>query len=186
MMGAYPVEVRRCQHIKVNGTQCGSPALRKERFCYHHQECRSKRVDVHPVSGVSQIHEVLLPPFEDASSIQLVIRQVTELILGKKIDYKAAGLALYALQIASSNLKQMNAEKPRPTQVVVDPETVEETPLGQTPWSASGEGHDPEEEEEEEEEEGEWEDEDDPDRGWGRRREWLASPTGCGKTPIRP
>ena len=45
----------------------------------------------------------------------------------------------------------MNAEKPRPTQVVVDPETVAETPLGQTPWSASGEGHEVEDEGEERE-----------------------------------
>jgi hypothetical protein len=26
-MPSYPPTIRRCQHIKVNGTQCGSPAL---------------------------------------------------------------------------------------------------------------------------------------------------------------
>jgi hypothetical protein len=50
------------------------------------------------------------------------------------------------MQIASSNLKMLQAEKARPTQVVVDPEKAGETPLGMTPWSASGEGHDLEEE----------------------------------------
>jgi hypothetical protein len=33
-----------CQHIKVNGLQCGSPAMRRNKFCYfhkrHHQEHR--------------------------------------------------------------------------------------------------------------------------------------------------
>ena len=48
---------------------------------------------------------------------------------------------LYALQIASSNLKRMEAEKPRPAQVVVDTEKVAETPLGMTPWSKKEGGH---------------------------------------------
>jgi len=30
----------RCRHIKVNGTQCGSPALRKKNFCFYHQQNR--------------------------------------------------------------------------------------------------------------------------------------------------
>ena len=30
-MPTYPLTIRRCQHIKVNGIQCGSPAKRNER-----------------------------------------------------------------------------------------------------------------------------------------------------------
>ncbi len=151
-MGCYPVEVRRCQHIKVNGTQCGSPALRNERVCYFHSQCGATKVAV--TEGWKN-GEMVLPPFEDANSIQFTLRQIAQMLLEQKITEKKAGLLLYTLQIASSNLKQMNAEKPRPTQVVVDPETVAETPLGQTPWSASGQGHDPEEDEEEWESEAE-------------------------------
>jgi hypothetical protein len=40
------------------------------------------------------------------------------------------------------HLKLMQAEKARPTQVVVEPDKAAETPLGMTPWSASGQGHD--------------------------------------------
>ena len=57
---------------------------------------------------------------------------------------------LYALQIASGNLKTMQAEKAKPTQVVVEPDKAAETPLGMTPWSASGQRHDREEAEGEE------------------------------------
>lgn len=145
-MGCYPVEVRRCQHIKVNGTQCGSPALRNEKVCYFHSQCCATKVAV--TEGWKN-GEIVLPPFEDAGSIQFTLRQIAQMLLEQKITEKKAGLLLYTLQISSSNLKQMNAEKPRPTQVVVDPETVAETPLGETPWSASGQGHDPEEEEDE-------------------------------------
>ncbi len=51
-------------------------------------------------------------------------------------------MLLYALQIASGNLKMMQAEKAKPTQVVVEPDKAAETPLGMTPWSATGQGHD--------------------------------------------
>jgi hypothetical protein len=130
------VEIRRCQHIKVNGTQCGSPARRNEPYCHFHRENQPERVKVGGEAGV----EVLMPVLEDAQSIQSVVRQVAMLILGGKIDNKQAGLMLYALQIASSNLKRIEAEKPRPSQVVVDPEKVAKTPIGITPWTARERG----------------------------------------------
>ena len=52
---------------------------------------------------------------------------------------------MYSLQIASSNLKRMEEEKPRPVQVVVDLKKVGETPIGMTPWSGDEGGHELEE-----------------------------------------
>jgi len=144
-MVSYPVDIRRCQHIKTNGTQCGSPALRNEAFCFNHRESRPERVEVGGEGGQGST-PVLVPVFEDANSIQMVVRQVAILVLQGKIDNKKAGLVLYALQIASSNLKRMEEEKPRPVQVVVDTEKVAETPLGMTPWSGNEEGHELEDE----------------------------------------
>ena len=136
------VEIRRCQHIKVNGTQCGSPARRNEPYCHYHRENQPARVKVGGEAG----GEVLVPVFEDAQSIQSVVRQVAMLVLGGKIENKQAGLVLYALQIASANLKRIEAEKPRPAQVVVDPEKVAETPIAMTPWSVKEAGHEVEDE----------------------------------------
>lgn len=140
MASMYPVEMRRCEHIKANGTQCGSPALKTGKFCYHHQECRPERVKVRG-DGSRVVGTIVFPVFEDGTSIQMVVRQVAMMVLEKKIDAKAAGLVLYACQIAATNLKRMAEEKPRPVQVVVDTKKVAETPLGMTPWSAKGEGH---------------------------------------------
>ena len=89
--------------------------------------------------------QIMLPVFEDAHSIQTMIQRVVQMMLSRRIERKDAGLLLYALQIASGNLKMMQAEKARPTQVVVEPEKAAETPMGMTPWSASGKGHDIEE-----------------------------------------
>ncbi len=185
IMLSYPVEIRRCQHIKTNGTQCGSPALRPSganagplgtpalhpsgpnagplgipalhpsgplgtpalregRFCYHHQECRAERVTVQ--GGEGKGSEILVPVFEDAHSIQMMVRQVVMLLLEDKIDGQKAGRVLYGLQIAAANLKRMEGEKPRPVQVVVDVAKVAETPLGMTPWSGSERGHELEDE----------------------------------------
>jgi hypothetical protein len=136
---SYPVDIRRCQHIRTNGTQCGSPSLRDGKFCYHHQECRPERVTVKGADGKAS--KILVPLFEDAHSIQTMVQQVVMLMLEDKIDDKKAGRVLYALQIASANLKRMEAEKPRPVQVVVDPAKVAGTPLGMTPWSGNEKGH---------------------------------------------
>jgi len=42
-MDTFP---NRCQHIKVNGTHCGSPALRRNRFCYFHKVHHEVRIQL--------------------------------------------------------------------------------------------------------------------------------------------
>ena len=118
----------RCRHIKVNGTQCGSPALRNKNFCFYHQQDRPLKVECYS-EGPYATGEIALPLFEDAHSIQTVIRQVVQMVLQKRIERKTASLLLYALQIASSNLKRIELEKPQPEQVVINLETESETPM---------------------------------------------------------
>jgi hypothetical protein len=118
----------RCRHIKVNGTQCGSPALRNKNFCFYHQQDRPLTVECYS-EGPYASGEIALPLFEDAHSIQTVIRQVVQMVLQKRLERKTASLLLYALQIASSNLKRMELEKPQPEQVVIDLERESDTPM---------------------------------------------------------
>ena len=112
-------EAPRCRHIKVSGTQCGSPAVRSKSFCFYHQQHRPIVAECYS-DGEYSTGEILLPVFEDAHSVQSVIRQVMQMLLQKRIERKTASLLLYALQIASSNLKRMELEKPQPEQVVID------------------------------------------------------------------
>jgi hypothetical protein len=144
-MTSYPIEIRRCRHVKTNGTQCGSPALKGKERCFYHEQNQPQEVELYIDGERYSDASIVLPVFEDAHSIQTVIRQVVQLMLARRIERKDAGLLLYALQIASGNLKTMQAEKARPTQVVVEPDKAAETPLGMTPWSATGQGHDPDE-----------------------------------------
>jgi len=39
-MALYPNTIARCQHIRVNGAQCGSPSLRETNYCYYHVRYR--------------------------------------------------------------------------------------------------------------------------------------------------
>lgn len=132
-MSSYPVSVRRCQHIKVNGTQCGSPALRDEKYCYYHLQCHQKNMEIN-----MNLHErgtITLPTLEDANSIQMGLAEVMRLLVTNQIDHQTAGLLLRALRAASSNLKHTSLEPKQPTHVVIDRESVERRPLGATAWS---------------------------------------------------
>jgi hypothetical protein len=130
----------RCQHIKTVGTQCGSPALRNKKYCFYHQEYRPIPVECYS-EGQYATGEIDLPFFEDAHSIQNVLRQVVQMVMQKRIERRTASLLLYALQIASSNLKRMELEKPQPEQVVSDLETVAQTPIEPTTQEPKANGN---------------------------------------------
>ena len=99
----------RCNHIKVNGVRCGSPALREKEHCYLHS--RIRRLHAPPV----------IPFLEDGNSLQFGISQVIEAILEERIDNKQASLLIYALQVAAYNLRTglVNFE-PEPKSIVRD------------------------------------------------------------------
>jgi hypothetical protein len=133
-MSLYPESVARCQHIKVNGTQCGSPALRQEKYCYFHMRWCLKNMEIN--SGIQQERwEATMPLLEDANSVQMGVGEVMRLMLTRQVDHRTAALMLYGLQTASINMKHTSFE-PEPTRVVIDRECVQRRPIGATAWSA--------------------------------------------------
>jgi hypothetical protein len=133
-MSLYPDTIARCQHLKVNGTQCGSPALRNHRFCYFHKEWRQKRLQIN-TNIRRERAAVTLPVLEDANSIQVALMQVMRLLITQQIERQTAGLLLYALQTASANLARTSFEPELPTRVVIDLASVARRPIGATAWS---------------------------------------------------
>jgi hypothetical protein len=169
-MNAFP---SRCQHIKINGTQCGCPALRRNKLCYfhkrHHEECLELSLDrlkqdqlnlARLKAGQSPLPPITLdlPVLEDANSIQVALMQIMRLIITGQIDTKSAGLLLYALQTASANLSRTTFN-PNPHDVILSPAAAHETLIGEHVW----EDEDYQEDDEEEEEEGDDEEEDEED-----------------------
>jgi hypothetical protein len=132
-MSPYSVVIPRCTHIRTNGTQCGSPALRGRRFCFFHKNWRGQRIQLGAKLPASPA-TFTLPVLEDANSVQIALMQVIQLLLSGRIDAKTAGLLLYALQTASLNLKHTDLEPRTHERVVIDPGSVRDTPLGEHPW----------------------------------------------------
>src|SRR6266849_4718303 len=132
-MSSYPPSIRRCQHVKVNGTQCGSPAMREHSYCYFHMRWHRKGMQVNAYFKEQQI--LVLPTLEDANSIQVGLAEVMRQLTEQMIDHRTAALLLYALQIASANVKFTSFEPEQPTQVVIDRECVAQRPLGASAWS---------------------------------------------------
>jgi hypothetical protein len=132
-MSSYPPSIRRCQHVKVNGTQCGSPAVREHNYCYFHVRWHRKGMQV---NTYLREHKILtLSTLEDANSIQVGLAEVMRELKSEMIDHRTAGLLLYALQIASANVKFTSFEPEQPTQVVIDRECVAHRPIGASAWS---------------------------------------------------
>src|SRR5439155_23628576 len=131
----YEYRVPRCQHIKTNGTQCGSPALRNGEYCYFHRRWRMTTVDLsHSAHHVTT--EFVLPVLEDADSIQITLGQIMRMIFCRQVDTKSAGLLLYGLQIASVNLGRTGFE-PYNRNVTVDLFRVPERIIGDEARSPS-------------------------------------------------
>src|ERR1700675_4087512 len=146
---SYDVHIPRCTHIKTNGTQCGSPALRGRRFCFFHKNWQGQRIQLNaqPASPLS----FTMPVLEDADSVQVALMQVMRLILAGQLDPKIAGLLLYALQTASLNLRHTRLEPYHHETVVIDPRALADNGVGDDAWCKE---EFEEEEEEEEEEDG--------------------------------
>jgi hypothetical protein len=127
-MSDYP---NRCQHLKTNGTQCGSPALRRNRFCYFHKRYQDERIRLNVDRRRRGTATFFLPVLEDANSIQMSLMQIMRLLLTGQIEHKTASLLLYALQTASTNLRQTNF-KPFVHEVILDPRDAAESILNQS------------------------------------------------------
>jgi len=129
----YPPSIARCQHVKVNGVQCGSPALKNRKLCHFHQRWQQGCIQLNANQARRSRYSLDLPILEDANSIQVALMQGMRLLLTNQVDHRTAALLFYALQTASSNLSRTTFE-PRPQQVVIDPSSIPDTSLGDDAW----------------------------------------------------
>jgi hypothetical protein len=101
-----------CMHIMVDGVHCGSPAMRRNRFCYHHKRQREQRTALNAESARNRRNlPFVMPVLEDAGAIQVSLTQIMRLLAAGQIDRQTANLMLYSLQIATSNLPYATLDK---------------------------------------------------------------------------
>ena len=94
----------RCQYIKADGEPCGSPALKKRRYCYFHIRTSEER---------KKTKEVQLPVLEDDLAIQMAVTNVCRGLLKGSLEPKCASTLLYGLQVASVAVRKVGVARAR-------------------------------------------------------------------------
>jgi hypothetical protein len=117
----------RCQWVRQDGTSCGSPQMKQHIYCFAHMQ-------------MAEARELMLrlPPPEDANAIQVGIMRIQKSLIEGTISTKIAGLLLYSMQLALTNVAQVTFGKAKDEEMVretVDEEAAfreKETPTTET------------------------------------------------------
>ena len=83
----------RCQHVRLNGKPCGSPAVSGEQHCHFH--------------GMAKTDLCLeLPVIEDSRSFQIAVMRLCKQIAKGAIEPANAKIMLQALELALDNIRK--------------------------------------------------------------------------------
>src|SRR5579871_428397 len=103
----------RCQWVKQDGTACRSPQMKQHIYCFAHRQ-------------MAQARELMLmiPVVEDANAIQVGLMRIQKALIEDTISMKKAGLLLYSMQLAMTNVGQTTFGQAKDEEMVR--ETVDE------------------------------------------------------------
>src|SRR6476646_3260358 len=105
----------RCQWVRQDGTSCRSPQMKQHIYCFAHMQ-------------MAEARELMLklPPPEDANAIQVGLMRIQKAVIEDTISMKKAGLLLYSMQLALTNVGQTTFGQAKDEEMVretVDEET---------------------------------------------------------------
>src|SRR4051794_28503816 len=103
----------RCQWVRQYGTSCRSPQMKQHIYCFAHRQMAEARTLM-----------LMLPAAEDANAIQVGLMRIQKAVIEDTISMKKAGLLLYSMQLAMTNVGQTTFGKAADDELVAD--TVEE------------------------------------------------------------
>jgi hypothetical protein len=103
----------RCQWVRQDGTSCRSPQMKQHIYCFAHMQ-------------MAEARELMLrlPPPEDANAIQVGLMRIQKAVIEDTISMKKAGLLLYSMQLALTNVGQTTFGQAKDEEMVRD--TVDE------------------------------------------------------------
>jgi transposase-like protein len=103
----------RCQWVRQDGTSCRSPQMKQHIYCFAHRQMAEARTLM-----------LMLPPPEDANAIQVGLMRIQKAVIEDTISTKKAGLLLYSMQLALTNVGQTTFGQAKDEEMVRD--TVDE------------------------------------------------------------
>lgn len=95
-----------CEHIQFNGRRCGSPALRGDTHCYHHQ--RYKRPAIVPGEKNYQ-----LPPLNHPFGRARLLTDILHGLLSGRVEVQTARTLLQTVKLAVKNAATHPAPRSR-------------------------------------------------------------------------
>lgn len=103
----------RCAHVKTNGLRCGSPAMRRNPYCYFHDRY------------LNQPYEDTFPPFEDGNAVQFALMQIVERLRRETfrdgaVDPRFVKPLIFAVKTAAQNLRNTSFDPAQEQSVIVD------------------------------------------------------------------
>jgi len=120
----------RCRWVRQDGTACGSPQMKKHIYCFAHRQMMEARALA-----------LGLPAAEDANAIQIGIMKIQKALIDDAISTKKAGLLLYSMQLAMTNVGQVTfgqAKTDEPVRETVDAEEALSQKQNQKPFTTEG------------------------------------------------
>ena len=103
----------RCRWVRQDGTSCGSPQMKNHIYCFAHTQMAEAQALV-----------LRLPPPEDANAIQVGLMRIQKALIEDTITTRKAGLLLYSMQLALTNVGQTTFGQAKDEELVR--ETVDE------------------------------------------------------------
>src|SRR6266404_2423589 len=103
----------RCRWVRQDGTSCGSPQMKQHIYCFAHMQMAEARTLM-----------LMLPAPEDANAIQIGLMRIQKAVIEDTISMKKAGLLLYSMQLALTNVGQTTFGQAKDEEMVR--ETVDE------------------------------------------------------------
>jgi hypothetical protein len=99
----------RCRWVRQDGTSCRSPQMKQHIYCFAHMQMAEARTLL-----------LLLPPPEDANAIQVGLMRIQKAMIEDTISTKKAGLLLYSMQLALTNVGQTTFGNAKDEEMVRD------------------------------------------------------------------
>jgi len=99
----------RCQWVRQDGTGCGSPQMKQHIYCFAHIQM-AEAMDL----------MLRLPPPEDPNAIQVGLMRIQKAVIEDTISMKKAGMLLYSMQLALTNVGQTTFGKAKDEEMVTE------------------------------------------------------------------
>jgi hypothetical protein len=125
----------RCRWVRQDGTSCQSPEMKQHIYCFAHRQMAEARTLM-----------LMLPAPEDANAIQVGLMRIQKAVIEDTISMKKAGLLLYSMQLALTNVGQTTFGQAKDEEMVRETMDEEEA-FSQTQGTFTTEGTEDTEEE---------------------------------------